>query len=74
MTSENGYPRQGGYEKFLEKPNENYNRWEFYPLPIFVCRKSYPLHSERHPKNNEKNINGMKVTSSDCYGKTVAFS
>ena len=22
MTSENGYPQQGGYEKFLEKPNE----------------------------------------------------
>ena len=23
MNSENGYPQQGGYEKFLEKPNQN---------------------------------------------------
>ena len=23
MTFENGYPQQGGYEKFLEKPNTN---------------------------------------------------
>ena len=25
MTSENGYPQQGGYGKFLEKPNK-YNK------------------------------------------------
>ena len=27
MTSENGYPQQGGYEKFLEKPNTG-NCWD----------------------------------------------
>ena len=39
MTSENGYPQQGGYERFLEKPNiVTVNQFIIDIIIIFVHR------------------------------------
>ena len=34
MTSENGYPQQGGYEKFLEKPIGSLGFSRNFPYPL----------------------------------------